>query len=113
MSRRPAPAWIARRGCSHHGLTATQRAVLLCLWDHADSRDAAFPGVPTIAAETGFSERAVKYALVELEARQFIVRRLDTQPVEPGRWKRKAVEWLLTATPGGVISSADAERKAS
>lgn len=102
MSRKPIPEWIARRGCTHHGLTAIQRAVLMCLWDHADGQRKAFPGIPTITAETGFSDRSVKYALVDLEARRFITR-VEQPSLEPGKWRRKAVQWSLTANPSGVL----------
>ncbi|MGN7859499.1 helix-turn-helix domain-containing protein [Microbacterium sp. 22303] len=102
MSRKPAPVWIARRGCSHFGLSAVERAVLMCLWDHADARNEAYPSAPTIAAETGFGDRAVKSALAELEQRGFTARAAGSSP--RGAHSRHAVRYVLTTSPKLVTS---------
>ena len=105
MSRKPAPEWIARRGCSQFGLSALQRAVLLSLWDHANSSRESWPSAPTIAAETGYSDRAVKAALVTLSDRGFITR-MGTEHYESGSsWSRHAVKWSLTESPRSVIAA--------
>lgn len=100
MSRRPAPAWIARRGCSHYGLSAVERAVLMCLWDHADARNEAYPSAPTIADETGFNVRSVKRALVVLELRKFTSRSADS--AERGKHSRRAVHYVLEQSQANI-----------
>ena len=90
------PLWLTRAGRSAHGLTPTQRIVLMCLWDHADASLVSFPSAPTVASETCLGERAVKAAFVELEARGFTQR--ATASVK-GAHSRKAVTWVLAAAP--------------
>lgn len=105
MSRKPAPEWIARRGCSQFGLSAVQRAVLLCLWDHANSARESWPSAPTIARETGYSDRAVKAAFVALSDRGFITRMgVEHYGAGPG-WSRHAVKWSLTESPRLVLAA--------
>lgn len=105
MSRKPAPEWIARRGCSQFGLSAVQRAVLLCLWDHANSDRVSWPSAPTIARETGYSDRAVKGAFVALSDRGFIIRMGVERYESSGQWSRHAVRWSLTESPRLVIAA--------
>lgn len=101
MSRRPAPEWIVRRGCSEFGLTAVERAVLMCLWDHAGTSREAFPSAPTIALETGFKVRAVKSALMELERRKFTMR--APAPAPTRGHSRRAVTYVLEPSPRMVV----------
>lgn len=100
MSRKAAPVWIARHGCDRYGLSGIERAVLLCLWDHATYERLATVSQPTVAKETGFSVRSVAYAFAALERRQFTSRYgvVDYGPGVNGR-SREVVTWTLTASP--------------
>lgn len=56
----------------------TQKAVMVVLGHHADSRLVAAPSISTIMACTAFSERTVRSALRALEAEGLVVRRSRT-----------------------------------
>jgi hypothetical protein len=105
MPRKLAPTWIVREGCSRYGLTALQRSVLLCLWDHANADMEAWPSTGLIASETGFSDRAVKGALVTLRERAFIRRSDGRRPGERGDWSRHAVRWTVATSPREVVGN--------
>jgi hypothetical protein len=55
-------------------LSGIARAVYRVLDDHLDRNRTSRPGVPTLAADTGFGKTAVRYALRELEGAGFVER---------------------------------------
>ena len=99
MGRRPAPEWVVRESVPRYGLSAPERAVLLCLWDHADRAGLTFPSHPTIVRETGFAERTTKAATAVLHRRGFIRREDGRTPYEKAPHDRKAVRWIVEPTP--------------
>lgn len=102
MARRPAPEWVVRESVARYGLTAPERAVLLCLWDHSDRYGLAFPSHATISRETGFAERTTKAATAVLHRRGFIRREDGRGPEEKAPHDRRAVRWLVEQTPAWV-----------
>lgn len=67
----PALNWVFR-GAAPGLLRGAERHVLTCLADHATDDMIAWPGVHTIAAETGLSARSVQRALRALESAGYI-----------------------------------------
>lgn len=98
MARRVTPRWVTREVISRFGLTAPERAVLLCLWDHANADLVSWPSHPTIARETGFSERTTKDATKVLHRRGFIRREDGRGPFDPAPHDRRAVRWVVESS---------------
>lgn len=102
MARRVAPTWVTREVVEKFGLTAPERAVLLCLWDHANADLLSYPSHPTIARETGFSERTTKAATAVLHRRGFIRREDGRRPGDIAPHDRRAVRWVVEASYGFI-----------
>lgn len=71
MSRMPLIAKAARVDVKR--ISPTQKFVLMMLAEYADAEGRCFPSVETLAADTGFSDRAVQKAIRGLVAAGFLV----------------------------------------
>ncbi|GGM41920.1 helix-turn-helix domain-containing protein [Microbacterium saperdae] len=105
MARRVTPTWVTREVVSRFGVSASERVVLLCLWDHANGDLESWPSHPTIARETGLSERKTKEAVKVLHRRGFTRRADGRGPDDPPLNDRKAVRWLMVPTPALIDRS--------
>ncbi|WP_215170959.1 helix-turn-helix domain-containing protein [Microbacterium sp. ISL-103] len=92
------PSWVTREVVSRFGLSAPERAVLLCLWDHANKYLVSWPSHSTISRETGFSESTTKGATKTLHRRGFIRREDGRGPFDAAPHDRKAVRWVMEAS---------------
>lgn len=96
----------ARTWAVGQDIKGASKAVLVVLADHANEAHRAWPSIPLIAQTTGRSERAVQYALTELQARGAI----EIERSIGGRGRASHyilnLEWVYgtTAPPGAAAA---------